>query len=202
MKATKFFRMFCTICSILLLFIFIFKCSGDQPTDIKETFTGITQTDETGPEPIFEDPDDWKHDTNWKYSDLYLALKDSIEIIPFVPDTIPEDTIGENIVIKHPNDFSIAPAYPNPTTGYCNITFTIPAYSEVVIFIIDRAHNIIRKLVLATHSMGIYRVQFDSSNEDGELVESGIYRCVYRFEDKQTGEYGVFHGHGDIQIEK
>ena len=48
---------------------------------------------------------------------------------------------------------------------------------------------------------GIIHIQFDLRDEKGDLLSEGIYRCIYRFEDKMTGEFGIFHGHGDIKVE-
>ncbi len=209
MLISKFTRIFFIWNLLLIVNIILFQCSKKQSTEVKDVFSGITQTNEQSPESTNIDPDDWKHDLNWKYNNLYLTLKDSIEIIPKSGNENSDttgtaegdstiDIINQNVI----TEYAIHPAFPNPVSNYCNIYFSLPAYCEVVLFIIDQSHNITRELVLKTLEMGHHMVCFDCQDRNGNPLSSGIYRCIYRFEDKDKGDYGIFCGHGDIEIKR
>jgi len=91
---------------ILILFIinyfYIINCT--QPTQTYNDFLSITKTNEFG-DIISEDPNDWKHDTNWIYNDIYLSFKDSLST-PTPPDSLPDHLV--------PINYQFKPAYPNP----------------------------------------------------------------------------------------
>ncbi|OGU54047.1 MAG: hypothetical protein A2V66_08140 [Ignavibacteria bacterium RBG_13_36_8] len=189
MKGTKIFHnnfthYKCFILCIIFLFL-IQSCKENQTTEFGNIFSGITNTDENG-NILSSDSDDWKNDYNWEYNGIYLSQKDSIEVFP--PPQSQTDV--------YPSNFYVYPAYPNPVSSGCNIEFGLPTFCEVFIIIINQSNNIIAKLMLR-YTSGVHVIRFDGSS-----LNNDTYRCIYRFEDKLTGEYGIFNGHGDIQIVK
>ena len=54
--------------------------------------------------------------------------------------------------------------------------------------------------MLSTLSAGVWRL----NNEEiiPPNTPGGMYRIIYRFEDKLNGEFGIYHGHGDILIRR
>lgn len=190
MNLNKRYIPFCRLLLLIIInFLFLINCT--QPTQTNNIFWGITRTNEIG-EIISEDSDDWKHDTNWLYNDIYLSYKDSLST-PSPPDSLPDHLI--------PINFQFKPAYPNPSSTEFTMKIAFPTFSEVFVAVINQSNDIIKLLLLRHQVPGILFIQFNLMDDEGNSLSSGIYRCIYRFEDKMTGEFGVYHGHGDLKVE-
>ena len=176
--------------------LFFIKCNSnpaDTSKNLKhETFTGITETGPDSPAPIGHvDSTDWTIDCQWKYSSFYYQLKDSIKLTP-------SDNQGQISI----SGFKVYPAFSNPVWDSFELEFELPCYSSVFIIVIDESYNIICNYVLSTLDKGIHMLNAELLGENSTSLPDGIYRCIYRFEDIETGKFGVYEGHGDIQVKK
>jgi hypothetical protein len=166
-------------------------CKENQITETDNSFSGITVRDELG-NVYSVDPDDWKNDPEWAYNNIYNSLKDSIKVFQ-LPDSLDNSL--------RPKYFQID-AFPNPCSSYIEINYAFPTFCEAFIVIIDNSLNVVRKIIMSYSSPGFHGFNFSLLDEKGNPLKNGIYRCIYRFEDKMTGEHGIYNGHGDIEIKK
>ena len=84
---------------------------------------------------------------------------------------------------KLPKTFKLNQNYPNPFNPNTIIPYQLPAGENsyhVVIKIYDSLGRLVRTLVNGLQVSGTYKVTWDSRNDQGELVPSGIY--FYRIE--------------------
>jgi len=105
--------------------------------------------------------------------DVYLAS----DHMPRVVDISGVDTgsmgaDGESFV---PEGFQIYPAYPNPFNATTRIRYNVPKDTDVRITIYDILGREIRKLVNTTQDAGYQSVIWDSTDEFGRSVGTGIY---------------------------
>ncbi len=88
------------------------------------------------------------------------------------------ETASDNI----PLGFALFENYPNPFNPETTIEYQLPQSAEVMLTIYDVQGHEVRRLVHGTKSAGYHSVQWDSRNELGKFVASGIY--LYRIEVK------------------
>lgn len=74
--------------------------------------------------------------------------------------------------------------YPNPFNPSTNISYQIPVQSSVEVVVYSILGKKIRVLVDKNQAPGLYTIQWDGKNQDGEFVAAGIY--LYRM---RTGQY-------------
>jgi len=191
-------KFYFNVISVFILILYLSCCTSNPTAPVKENkheiFSGITQTGFETPTPIgLIDTTDWGLDNGWKYFPIYTTFIDSFKSSSF------DNT---NLVIK-PSNFKIYPAYPNPTEYIFKIEFDIPCTSKVFIAIIDEYYNIVKKYYVQILPAGFRYTSYNYFvDKNGNDFPDGIYRCIYRFEDIETGKFGVYEGHGDIQVKK
>jgi hypothetical protein len=100
------------------------------------------------------------------------AAGDTLSLDP--EDWCPGATSPDSLV---PDTHSFGPAYPNPTSGWIRIRFGLATPGSVRIILISPACGIIRTLTDETLAAGQHVVEWDGTDEDGDPVEPGIYRC-------------------------
>ena len=144
----------------LVILIFMLNC-GDSLN-----ITGITETDETGPDPIGNiDENDW----------------------------CPPQHSGTGEVIRIED--GLYPAYPNPTNNGTILLFEIGQSTRVKLQIINKHKKVVRLLVDEIKNAGLFTVQWNLRDENGEKVKNGFYRVQFFID-------GEFKCHGDIQVIK
>jgi parallel beta-helix repeat protein len=74
-----------------------------------------------------------------------------------------------------PKEFSIAQNYPNPFNPSTTIEYTLPKDTQVRITIYNLLGRKVRTLVDEYQTAGRRRIVWDSKNDEGEEVASGIY---------------------------
>ena len=79
-----------------------------------------------------------------------------------------------------PDKYSLQQAYPNPFNPHTTITYSLPQVDHVRLIVYDINGNLVRKLVNGVENPGIKNVVWDSKNEFGEDVPSGMY--IYTFQ--------------------
>ena len=87
---------------------------------------------------------------------------------------------------KLPTDYKLFQNYPNPFNPETTIKFKIPKTSFVTIKIYNVIGELIRTLVNTQKQPGIYSVKWDSMNNSGNIVSSGVY--VYHM---QAGSFST-----------
>lgn len=87
----------------------------------------------------------------------------------------PEKSVEETQI---PEAFSLAQNYPNPFNAGTVITYKLPQSVHVTLEIYNVMGQKVRTLVDEQQAAGQYHVNWDSRNDEGQLVLSGIY--VYK----------------------
>ena len=74
-----------------------------------------------------------------------------------------------------PEKFLLRPAYPNPSNPTATISYSLPEPCHTRVIIYDIIGNLVRELVNRVESPGVKNVIWDSRNDMGEEVPSGMY---------------------------
>jgi hypothetical protein len=77
-----------------------------------------------------------------------------------------------------PKEMSLGQNYPNPFNPTTTIDFSLNKNTEVRLVICNIGGQLVRELVSDTYLAGTYQVEWDSRNDKGRQVASGIY--IYR----------------------
>jgi hypothetical protein len=101
------------------------------------------------------------------------AYRLSAESINF--DRVDFDAEAEGIPRIPPSSFSLGDAYPNPFNQVVNFTYVVPVTANVQIVIYDLLGREVRMLVQGSKAPAEYHVTWDSRNEQGIIVPSGVY---------------------------
>ena len=78
--------------------------------------------------------------------------------------------------------FALLQNYPNPFNPTTTIEYQLPKNGKVAIRIFDVIGKLIRTLVDEDKNEGVHRIQWDSKNNFGQMVASGMYIYDIRFE--------------------
>ncbi|MFN3135970.1 MAG: FlgD immunoglobulin-like domain containing protein, partial [Candidatus Kryptonium sp.] len=82
---------------------------------------------------------------------------------------------------KHiPSAYYLKQNYPNPFNSTTQISFGLPSADNVSIVIYNTTGRIVRRLVSGYFEAGHYTVSWDGTDDNGNLVSSGVY--LYRLE--------------------
>ncbi|MCX6600245.1 MAG: T9SS type A sorting domain-containing protein [bacterium] len=87
------------------------------------------------------------------------------------------DLEAEGIPRLPPADFILGEAYPNPFNQVITIPYTVPFTARVDIVIYDLLGRRVRTLVRAQYAPADRTAQWDSRNDGGLPVPSGVYFC-------------------------
>ena len=74
-----------------------------------------------------------------------------------------------------PDEFSLSQNYPNPFNPTTNIKFALPKAGKVKLTIYNLMGQKVKTLVSETMDEGRYKVKWNSTNESGIKVSSGVY---------------------------
>ncbi len=145
---------------VVLLFIAsLFISCKDSLVDTELVYSGITETNENGPNPIGKiDKEDWLEQYDLVLNEGYL-----------------------------PVSYAVYPAYPNPTTRFSKVRFALPRQDSVVIVVDDKALN--RKTIILSQKLnaGIHEVTIDFLYGDSKLKrEEGIARVFFQIPTLKT----------------
>ncbi len=86
---------------------------------------------------------------------------------------VAESFSSEDVVI--PTEFKIYQNFPNPFNPTTTVAFDIPEPSDVALTIFDLLGRKVQTLVKAQFEPGSYRQQWDSRDETGSALPSGVY---------------------------
>jgi hypothetical protein len=94
-------------------------------------------------------------------------------------ESVRESDAGEQVskssTANLPEGYSLSQNYPNPFNPTTTIEYTVGVTGPVTLDIINVKGQVVRHLVDRVMSAGIHSVQWDSTNERGERVSSGVY---------------------------
>jgi len=90
-------------------------------------------------------------------------------------------SVDENIT---PLTFSLYQNYPNPFNPITTLKYDLPEDSFIDIIVYDMLGNVVNNLVNKNQNSGSKSVQWDATNNQGELVSAGVY--LYKI---QAGEF-------------
>ena len=141
----------------LIILLLIVGCKEENSE--LENFNGITEIDIEG-NIISEDSNDWCGE----YMHYSTDCPTEIEIV---------ESSGMSSI---PTEYSLSPAYPNPFDSLATIYYGLPESSDVTFKVIDSAGNTVRNLGNANQAAGYYCISWDGRNDDGDIVESDLYR--------------------------
>jgi hypothetical protein len=74
-----------------------------------------------------------------------------------------------------PKEMSLSQNYPNPFNPTTTIEFSLNKNTDVSLFIYNVRGEVVRRLISDFYSAGIYQIEWDSRNDHGYQVASGIY---------------------------
>ena len=146
---------------MLLSILLIVGCKDENPE--LENFNGITEIDIEG-NIISEDSNDWCGGGYMRYN---TDCPTEIEIV--------ESSSGTTLI---PTEYFLSPAYPNPFDSLTTIYYGLPEFSDVTFKVIDSAGKTVRNLGKANQTAGYYCISWDGRNDDGEIVDSNLYRVL------------------------
>ena len=95
-------------------------------------------------------------------------------------------TSVDRIDASIPLEFNLSQNYPNPFNPNTYIRFEIPKDAFVTINIYDLNGKLVRNLVAEFKSAGAYRTIWDSRDDHGSKLTSGIY-----FYSLKAGEFSM-----------
>jgi len=78
-----------------------------------------------------------------------------------------------------PRGYALQPNYPNPFNASTNIGFQIPSAGHVSLTIYDVLGRKVRYLVDRRQEAGNYIARWNGRNDQGQVVKSGVYFCVF-----------------------
>ncbi|MDD5765820.1 MAG: FlgD immunoglobulin-like domain containing protein, partial [Candidatus Marinimicrobia bacterium] len=105
----------------------------------------------------------------------------SIELVNFVvsDESGQSQTLGignrTSQVSVLPDKFALHPCFPNPFNAQTNIRYDLPEEGRVTIQLYNLMGQRVRTLIDRTQPAGSYSLVWDSKNDDGTAIASGIY---------------------------
>lgn len=109
-----------------------------------------------------------------------LTIDGQVELIEAVVTDMDFNSIymTNNSVNNLPTEYSLSQNYPNPFNPSTEIAFSLPNASEVKLDIFNIKGQLVKTVVNGKYDAGSYTVEWDSRDERGNQVSSGIY--LYR----------------------
>lgn len=89
----------------------------------------------------------------------------------------PVGVAEEPYVSTETDAFSISKIYPKPFSSMVNIEYTVARESKISLRIYDVTGRLVKTMVNAKQSPGIYRANWDGKANNGKKVTSGVYFC-------------------------
>lgn len=102
------------------------------------------------------------------------VASDTAGVIGAYISTCQELSVDKTTELKN---YTILQNYPNPFNPLTEITFTIEEYGQFSLRIFDLRGNLVKKLKEEIGPPGRYQVIWNSKDENGKKVPSGVYLC-------------------------
>ena len=105
------------------------------------------------------------------YVGPYRGLIDNVKLYNYPAANI----TGVSEELEMPNEFKLSQNYPNPFNPSTVIEFTLPKFQQVSLVIYDILGRSVKTLVNEERHAGQHRVTWNSTNNLGLAVSSGVY---------------------------
>jgi len=106
-----------------------------------------------------------------------------------IPDYhAPEGSTGNQLKSTTLNEGMSMNFYPNPGSEWMNIEYAVPEYGRVRIAVYNQTGQQIRILEDRYQAAGQYQLQWDTQDEGGQRVQSGIYFQVLELNGKRISK--------------
>ena len=105
-----------------------------------------------------------------------LLVKDYPIIVRFSSIT----TGVQSDVVENPTKYSLYQNFPNPFNPTTQISFDLPKQSQVTISIFNSAGQLVRRLVNSDYEAGSHNIVWNSRDDLGKPVASGLYLYTIR----------------------
>jgi len=102
------------------------------------------------------------------------------ELLPQKHDIAIQRPDQPNQTVEVPGAFRLREVRPNPFTPRTTIFFDLPSALHVNVAVYDAAGRLVRTLVNEVQAAGSHAVEWDSTDDSGRSVGSGIYFCTMR----------------------
>lgn len=120
-----------------------------------------------------------------------LANNDSLNQKPFIVSEIvnrflnydPSVSVEENSL-----NFVSQGNFPNPFSTQTTITFQVSDNSRVTVDVLNASGILVKNLANSEMASGEYSLSWDGSSFSGKAVESGVYYCRIKMNDRQYTE--------------
>ncbi|MBU2508377.1 MAG: T9SS type A sorting domain-containing protein [Bacteroidetes bacterium] len=113
----------------------------------------------------------WFLADNQYYVSPYRGLIDNVTLYNYPAANI----TGVSEELEMPNEFKLLQNYPNPFNPSTIIEFTLPKFQQVSLVIYDILGRSVKTLVNEERHAGQHRVTWNSTNNLGLAVSSGVY---------------------------
>lgn len=115
--------------------------------------------------------------------DSHLKVWNKAEVLQGVPTTVDTNVtvVNRNEFTTHPNNHRLINNYPNPFNSVTTITFELAKNeNRIQLILFNLKGEQIRTFWLDSFAQGIHQVQWDGRDDDGRIVQSGIYLAQLR----------------------
>ncbi|MCF7823449.1 MAG: T9SS type A sorting domain-containing protein [Candidatus Marinimicrobia bacterium] len=126
-------------------------------------------------------PEQWGWSPNSSMTENTTFLAFSMMMIPdaqytpFIGAWLGRNVAVDEPVSSLPEEFALSNNYPNPFNPVTHISYELPQASDVTVTVYDLLGRNICTLVEASQPAGYYQIQWNSLDDQGEQVSTGIY---------------------------
>lgn len=123
--------------------------------------------------------------------------KDEKELFIYIDGDAPRSTVevsyqlfskdgaaGNGIIeLGTPDEFKLYQNYPNPFSNQTTLKYDVAEATSVKIYIYNTLGQLVKTIDQGENSVGIYTVEWDGKNDDGDTLSSGVYFYQLRTKD-------------------
>ena len=104
-------------------------------------------------------------------SEMHFIPQDHVEPLSSTSSVLSMEDLTTVII----NDFVLLQNFPNPFNSITSISFQLQAESSMSFTIYDFMGNVVKDLFSGIESSGYKSINWDATNNNGDLVSTGMY---------------------------
>lgn len=104
-------------------------------------------------------------------SEMHFIPQDHVEPLSSTSSVLSMEDLTTVII----NDFVLLQNFPNPFNSITSISFQLQAESSMSVTIYDFMGNVVKDLFSGIESSGYKSINWDATNNNGDLVSTGMY---------------------------